>query len=126
VSAHVLSDANFAKQIRTALPKHNGNALATVRADLKNRAVSINEHRQVVTRICLDLHLVDATAPLVFKTYEQSDSTGRKRLLQHATADVVGKKIQLLLPEGPQSQRLVLDISDSDGCRHGTQNRGAA
>jgi hypothetical protein len=113
IRKHVYPDTSFQARFRSAMRKHGGSALAKINASYDKRVIELDGHQHPFRSIEVDLHFMDATVPLQFRAYEHATPNGECQLIEHGEALVVGKRIQILIPGGAESKRLLVDISDA-------------
>lgn len=74
--------------------------------------IEFRGQRYSASRIWISASWGRAKAPLRFSTWEQTDARGTKKILQLAVAETLGKRIQMVLPEGRKSAQIVMTVSD--------------
>ena len=74
--------------------------------------LSLNGNDIELAKLHFHVHATDAVAPLTFKSYELEGDSIEKQMIQHATADVAGQKVQIVMPDGLKSKKIVLHFGD--------------
>jgi hypothetical protein len=123
LASYASKDPTLLQRIRAGLKTHNGNVLANISVCGHGKTLIVDNKEYALGRIAASIHFCEAEAPLEFTLYEQTDSNGNVKTVQRAQACLAGKRIEMLMPDGLASQRIVLDIRDDCGC---SGNSGAS
>lgn len=100
----------------------NGHAIATVRYPLTHYVVRLAGQDYEVTALVFRVHLVDALGGGHCTAYELSSTEGSKDIVHHLHSTAGGKSIDLILPKGLASEKIVLKI-DSEKASGGMERR---
>jgi len=90
-----------------------GQVMLTTPWPLNHHVIRYNDHDYEVTTVKIGVHAIAATAQLNCKQYDLESANGEKKLISHLQADVGGRNIQIVMPDGVKSDKLVLRIDSS-------------
>ena len=113
LKCHLFPDAHFRDQFNAAL-KSQQRVCVRVGWPMSQFLLSLNGDDIELAQLHFHVHATHAVAPLTFKSYELAGDSIEKRMIQHATADVAGRKVQFVMPDGLKSKKIVLQFGDCD------------
>ena len=87
-----------------------GQVMLTMPWPLNHHVIRHNDQDHEVTAVKIGVHAIAATGQLNCKQYDLESPNGEKTLISHLQADVGGKNIQIVMPDGVNSEKLVLRI----------------
>ena len=73
-----------------------------------------------LAQIKFHVHATRAEAPLNVTEYELEGDDFEKRLVKHATADIAGRKVHFVMPDGIKSKKIVIEFGN---CQKDASNR---
>jgi hypothetical protein len=103
---------------RFAQKQPNGHAIATIRYPLTHFVIRLGGQDHEVTALVFRIHLVDALGGGRCTAYELTSTEGGKDVVHHLHSTVGGKSIDLILPKGLKSEKILLKI-DSENATDG-------
>jgi hypothetical protein len=94
--------------------RHERGAVATVTCSMSHHFVRFNNSDHKVTAMTIRLHAVNSVGSMECTEIELSSSETGKRTIQRARATVGGKKLEILFPDGLESDQITLRIDSAD------------
>jgi len=116
IQQRLTREPDLQKKIREEMIGRGGNVLVGFPLCGHNKSLLLDNRRWPLGIITAHVHFCEAEGPMNFQLYEQEDAEGNIRTIQRAQACVGGKKFDLILPDGIESRKIVLDISDDHTC----------
>ena len=95
------------------MAEQGGSVLATVSYPIAKRKLVWGGKEYPIKAVPAEVHFCNATGPMKFSIYEQTDDEGHCTLVQHAKATVGGKTFDFLFPDGVASEQIAVRIADA-------------
>jgi len=65
-----------------------------------------------LVELSFHVHAAEASSPMHISSYQLSGDGIKERMIQHATADIAGQKVDFVMPDGIQSKKMVIQFGD--------------
>jgi hypothetical protein len=80
---------------------------------MANHALRIDDESHDVEEVLIHVHCVSASQPVKLSSYEVRQDGQAKRVVDHLDAQLGGKRIRAIIPDGPSSKHIVLRIDSA-------------
>ena len=113
LKCHLLPDADFCARFNGVLEKQQ-KVCIRVGWPMAQFFLSHDGQDVELAQLKFHVHATHGVAPLEFKSYELQGDSIEKQMIQHASADVAGQKLQFVMPDGLKSKKIVLQFGNCD------------
>jgi hypothetical protein len=108
-----MQSAGFRQQLQDAL-KGSENVCVRIGWPIAKFVLRLPNREIELSTLNFHVHATEAESELTIANYELVGDSIEKRMIQHASADIAGKKFDFLMPDGPQSKKVILSIGKCD------------
>lgn len=109
----VLRNPELLQRLEQEARQHNGQSLMSVSWPMANHALRIDDESHDVEEVLIHVHCVSASQPVKLSSYEVRQDGHSKHVVDHLDAQLGGKRIRAIIPDGPSSKHIVLRIDSA-------------
>jgi hypothetical protein len=80
---------------------------------MANHALQMDDESHDVEEVLIHIHYISASQPVNWSSYEVSQEGQSKRIVDHLDAQVGGKRIRMIVPDGLSSERIAVKIDSA-------------
>lgn len=106
----VLRSPELLQRLEQEARRRNGQSLMSVSWPMPNHALRIDDETHDIEEVLIQVHCICASQPVTCSSYEIVQDGQSKHVVDHLDAQLGGKRIRAIIPDGPSSDRIILKI----------------
>jgi hypothetical protein len=110
----VLRNPELLQRLEQEARRRNGQSLMSVSWPMANHALRIDDETHDIEEVLIHVHCISASQTVNCTSYEVLQEGPSKHVVDHLDAQLGGKRIRAIIPDGPSSDRIVLRIDSAD------------